>query len=245
MKKTEEQNLLKKIETAGLVGRGGAAFPVALKWRAVKDELEKHNVKKAYIVANGAEGEPGVKKDGYVLAKEADDFVLGLDLALNFLGAERVEKVYLFLNYDYLSQAKKEVSRVLAADKKYLNLAKKIEFFLKPKDSGYIGGEESAILNIIEGQRTEPRFRPPYPTTKGLWGQPTLVNNIETFLDIALVAKDEYRAERLFTISGFVKKPGVYRYPALITINEVLKKVAIIQFQISLSKLVATLAAKY
>lgn len=224
MKKISKQKLLQKIEEAALVGRGGAAFPVALKWRAVKEEIDKKKTSSAYIVANGAEGEPGVRKDGNILIKESQDFVLGLNLALNFLGVNKVERVYLFLNKDYFSKTKKEVLKVLASDKCYLNLSKKIEFFLKPEGSGYIGGEESAILNIIEGKRTEPRYRPPYPTTSGLFNQATLVNNIETFLDVALAAKNQYRGERLFTISGFVKKPGVYRFPALMSINEVLRK---------------------
>ncbi len=215
-----KSSLIQKIEEAALVGRGGASYPVAWKWRAVKDSLKKE--KEAYIIVNGAEGEPGVKKDGFILEKYSEDFIFGLNLAFEFLGPDKVKKVYLFLNKDYLKNFQAKLKKVLS-DEKFKALNKKIEFFQKPIDSGYIGGEESAILNIIEGLKTEPRFRPPFPTTKGLFNKPTLVNNVETFFDVALVSKNEYQAERFYTISGAVKKPGVYRFPALMPIEEVLK----------------------
>lgn len=224
MKREEEKKLLKKIEDNALVGRGGAAFPVAIKWRAVKDELSRRKKESAFIIANGAEGEPGVRKDGYILEKETNDFVFGLYLATIFLGINRVEKIYIFLASDYFLKTKNNVLKIINSEKKYFEFGKKIEFFLKPKDSGYIAGEETAILNIIEGKKIEPRFKPPFPTVNGLWQKPTLINNIETFLDVALLAKNEYRAERLFTISGAVKRPGIYRLPALTTISDVLKK---------------------
>ncbi len=214
-------NLIDKIESAALVGRGGAAFPVAWKWRAVKEALKSES--EAYIVVNGAEGEPGVKKDGFILEKYTEDFILGLNLAFEFLGNNKVKKIYLFLNKDYIKSSGNKIKKVLA-DKKYSDLVKKVEFFSKPLDSGYIGGEESAILNIIEGKKGEPRFRPPFPTTCGLFSKPTLVNNVETFLDVALVAKEEYCGDRFYTISGAVKKPGVYCFPALMPIESVLKQ---------------------
>lgn len=214
------KNLLKKIEDAALVGRGGASYPVAWKWQAVLESLKKSDC--GYIVANGAEGEPGLKKDGYVLNKHLADFILGLNLMFQFLGEKKIKKVYIFLNKDYYKEYSKKIISLLE-NKEYSSLGKKVELFLKPIDSGYIGGEETAILNIIEGKKAEPRFRPPFPASCGLFSKPTLVHNIETIYNISLVSKGEYREERLYTILGAVKKPGVYRFPALMNIEDVLK----------------------
>ncbi|NCN22002.1 hypothetical protein GW758_01230 [Candidatus Falkowbacteria bacterium] len=216
-------DLINKIESAALVGRGGAGYPVAWKWKAVEEALKSE--KEAYIVVNGAEGEPGVKKDAFILEKHPEDFIFGLNLAFEFLGKNKVKKIYLFLNKTYIKSSANKIRKILA-DKKYSDLEKKVEFFSKPLDAGYIGGEESSMLNIIEGKKGEPRIRPPFPTTSGLFSKPTLINNVETFFDVALVAKDEYRGDRFYTISGAIKKPGVYRFPALMPIENVLKQSA-------------------
>lgn len=216
-----KNTLLSKIEAAALVGRGGASFPVAWKWSSVLNALKKETA--AYIVVNAAEGEPGVKKDGFILEKHTEDFLDGLNLALEFLGTKKVKKIYLFLNKDYFKKSELKIKNLLL-QKKYQELAKKFDFFLKPLDAGYIGGEETAILNIIEGRKAEPRFKPPFPTTLGLFNKPTMVNNVETFLDVALVSRGEYKNERFYTISGAVKKPGVYCFPALMPIETILKQ---------------------
>lgn len=214
------KDLINKIEEAALVGRGGAAYPVAWKWQAVIQSLRDSDC--GYIVANGAEGEPGVKKDGYILNKYLADFISGLNTIFKYLGEKKIKKVYIFLNKDYYSDYSKKIIKLLE-NKEYLSLSKKVQLFLKPLDSGYIGGEETSILNIIEGKKAEPRFRPPFPTSCGLFSKPTLVHNIETIYDISLVAKGEYRGDRCYTISGAVKKPGVYRFPALMSIEDILK----------------------
>lgn len=215
-----KNNLLAKIEAAALVGRGGASFPVALKWFSIFNALKKET--EAYIVVNAAEGEPGVKKDGFILEKHTEDFLDGLKLAFEFLDSKKVKKIYLFINKEYFKKSALKIKKLLE-QKKYQELANKFDFFLKPIDSGYIGGEETAILNIIEGKKAEPRFRPPFPTTFGLFAKPTMVNNVETFVDVALVSRGEYKNDRFYTISGAVKKPGVYRFPALMPIEAILK----------------------
>lgn len=215
------KNFLEKIEAAALVGRGGAAYPVSCKWRAVKESLKKSDY--GYIIANGSEGEPGVKKDGYILENHLDNFIFGLNLSLTFLGVKKIKKVYIYLNKDYFKKYSKKINKLLET-KEYSHLKEKIEIFLKPIDSGYVGGEETSILNIIEGKKAESRFRPPYPSTSGLFSKATLVNNIETFFDIALLSKGEYKSERFYTISGDVKKPGVYRFPSSMSVEDVLKK---------------------
>lgn len=214
-------SLIQKIENAGLVGRGGASYPLHLKLKAVKDALKQ--AKEGYIIINGAEGEPGVKKDGYIIAHYSEDFLNGVNLALNILGVKKIKSVYFFLKKDYLDKHSSKLKQILNK-KEYVDLKKRAIFIAKPKDAGYIGGEEMAMINIIEGKKAEPRLKPPFPTVSGLFNKPTLINNVETLLDISLVAKDEYHEDRFYTISGAVKKPGVYRFPALMPIETVLKQ---------------------
>lgn len=215
-----KNKLLQAIEDAGLVGRGGASYPVAMKWSAVLTALK--SAKGGYIIANGAEGEPGVSKDAYILEKYPEDFLEGLLLANNFLGDAKIKKIYIFLSHDYYKKYLKSLKNVLNK-KHFLRISSKIIFFPKPIDSGYIGGEETTILNIIEGKRAVPRLRPPYPTSCGLHDSPTLVHNIESLYNIALVSKNEYQGKRFYTINGAAKKPGVYFYPADWTLEKVLK----------------------
>jgi len=218
---SERIDILKKIEKVALVGRGGAAYPTALKWRAVKNALKKEN--DAYIIINGSEGEPGVKKDAYILKNHGAEVVNGINFAFKFIGEKKVKKIYFFLKSDYYQNYLESVKKTLSL-KKYLPLSKKIEFFIKPEDAGYIGGEESVILNVIEDGELTPRLRPPYPTEKGLFNKPTLIHNIETLYNISLVSKNEYLAHRFYTISGAVKHHGVFDLPANLSIEEILLK---------------------
>lgn len=234
-----DKDLIHKIKLAGLVGRGGAEFPVYLKWLAVyraiisqenihcqvrgQDEIacyyhpdQSPRPKVCYVVANGAEGEPGIKKDGHILDKHPEIFLSGLKLAADFL---RAKKVYLFLRHDYFKKYQDNLIKEAAK----ISLLHKLEIIAKPEGAGYIAGEESTILNIIEGGRIEPRLRPPYPTAHGLYNQPTLINNIETFYDVALVASGKYKKERFFTLNGEIKNKGVFAYPVNWTIAQVLK----------------------
>jgi len=214
-------NILAKISAAGLVGRGGASYPTAAKWAAVKAALK--NKKQGYIIVNGAEGEPGVKKDGYILKHYPAEVINGVYLADQFLGPDKIKKIYIFLNPDYYKKYNVLVKGVLAAPK-YKTLKEKTEFFIKPERLTYISGEESALLNLLEGKKVEPRLRPPYPTVHGLHGRPTLINNTETFYDVSLVAQDRYEDTRFYTISGAVKHPEVYKLPFNLTIEEILKR---------------------
>ncbi|MFA5155172.1 MAG: NADH-ubiquinone oxidoreductase-F iron-sulfur binding region domain-containing protein [Patescibacteria group bacterium] len=213
-------NILAKIADAGLVGRGGASYPTAAKWSAVKAALKGR--KQGYIILNGAEGEPGVKKDGFIIRHYPAEVIEGLDLADRFLGPDKIKRVYLFLNQAYFKNYASGLRQVLARQK-YRTLRPKTEFFIKPERLTYISGEESALLNLIEGKKVEPRIRPPYPTEYGLYGRPTLVNNTETFYNVALAVSGRYEEKRFYTVSGAVKHPGVYQLSVHATIAEVLK----------------------
>lgn len=216
-------DILNKIRKAGLVGRGGAGFPTADKWEAIK----KAKGKKKYVVGNASEGEPGVAKDSYILENFAEEVIEGIKIAIDFLGAE---KAYIYINHNYYKKFYKTLAKIIGKAP--------IEFFIKPIDSGYIGGEESSMLNAIEGRRIEPRLHPPFPVTNGLWGCPTLINNVETFYNVSLVALNKYKkdlrqghrhgeaggARRFYTISGDCLWTGVFSFPENWTIEKILKE---------------------
>jgi len=191
------QNVLKKITVAGLVGRGGASYPTALKWTTVKEALKTKT--EGYIILNGAEGEPGVQKDAYIINHYPDEVINGLYLADQFLGSAKINKIYIFLNKEYFKKYANGLKKVLKL-KKYQKLQEKIIFFIKPDRLTYISGEESALLNLIEGKKVEPRLKPPYPAESGLFGKPTLINNTETFYNVSLVSKNKYHDTRFLLL---------------------------------------------
>ncbi|MEK7203151.1 MAG: NADH-ubiquinone oxidoreductase-F iron-sulfur binding region domain-containing protein, partial [Patescibacteria group bacterium] len=210
-------DILTKIKQAGLIGRGGACFPVAEKWQAVYNA--PGNCK--YIVCNASEGEPGMAKDGCIIEKYADRLIDGIKIAINFLSSGKQNNkfqtsAYLYINNKYYKKYYKKLNQSIGNSH--------IKIFVKPYDSGYIGGEESSLLNAIEGKRIEPRLKPPFPVSNGLWGCPTLINNVETFYNISLVANNEYKNFRFYTISGDCLYGKVYQLPADFTIQKILIK---------------------
>lgn len=209
-------NILNKIKKVKLIGRGGGNFSTAIKWGMVK----KATGNKKYVICNASEGEPGVKKDGYLLKNYGKEVVDGMRIAIDFLKTNNnFVEGYIFINHQYYKKFGKNLKKYIVNNKKY-----KIEFFVKPASAGYIGGEETSLLNAIEGKRIEPRFRPPFPTTVGLRNCPTLINNVETFYNVSLVASDEFKNNRFYTISGDCINNGVYELADDLTIIEILKE---------------------
>jgi NADH:ubiquinone oxidoreductase subunit F (NADH-binding) len=202
-------NILNKIKKTKLQGRGGGCFPTALKWQLVSQE----KAKRKFVVCNASEGEPGVKKDYYLLKKHPDLVVAGMRIAIEFLDAD---KGYIYINPDYYKELGPKLKKAIANAH--------IDIFPKKHIAGYVGGEETSALNHIEGLRIEPRLRPPFPPQKGLWGFPTLVNNVETFYNIALIESGEYEHKRFYTISGNCIFEGVYELPEDYTIKQILKE---------------------
>jgi NADH:ubiquinone oxidoreductase subunit F (NADH-binding) len=201
--------ILDKIKKTNLVGRGGACFPVASKWEAVLNAPGETK----FVVCNASEGEPGVKKDGFIIEKYFDRVLDGMEATREFIGAE---KIYFYVNPHYYKIFKEKLKKEIG------HLP--IEIFIKPEGAGYIGGEESSVLNAIEGKRIEPRLRPPFPTTHGLFGCPTLVHNVETFFNISLLNTNEFKNERFYTIGGDALWNGVYLLPDYFTIEKILKE---------------------
>jgi len=217
--------LLQKIADNQLTGRGGACFPVAKKWLLVESglsaKIQNSNEKVIlYLVANGSEGEPGVKKDFYLLDKYPESVISGIKETMSYFrgrfGRNIDVRSIVYLNHDYFTRFRRQLQKLIEADN--------IKLFQKPNEAGYIGGEETALLNVLEGRRAEPRLKPPFPAESGLWGMPTLVQNIETFYHISRIASDQYLKTRFYTVGGDCFAPGVYEFSEDITINEVLSK---------------------
>ncbi len=206
-------SIIKKIESACLVGRGGAGFPTHIKWQSVA----KAKSKTRYLVINGAEGEPGIYKDGYIIKNHLKEFSSGVKIASDTIKAE---KIYFYLNSKYYPTYKDKITTQFNR----VGLKNKFEIFKKPKDAGYIGGEESTILNILEGKRAEPRLRPPFPTEEGLFGEPTLINNIETLYNVYLVSVNKFSGKRFYSVNYGPKNKGVYHLEDDLSIEEVLRQ---------------------
>lgn len=190
-------DLLVAIERAQLVGRGGASFPAHLKWRRIK-ELD---APKKYVVCNASEGEMGVRKDFYLLEKFPEKVFKGMVLAMDFLSTK---EGYLNINKNYYQTLKSKIDPVLQVCRQSGYLINVFE-----EDPSYIGGETGALLNAIEGKKTQPRPDEPSPSVKGIFGCPVLLHNVETLYDVARVAEGSYQPTRLATILG-VAHEGVF-----------------------------------
>ena len=201
------QDIIQKLKQSGLTGRSGSGFPVWQKWQAVAEAQSP----KKYIICNASEGEPLVFKDGYILEKYPQEVINGIKIALKTIDNSHG---YIYLNKDYYSRFSQALKNIIGNSP--------ITLFEKP--SGYIAGEETTLLNVIEGKRPEPRVKPPYPTQVGLWGKPTLINNVETFYWISKIFKDEYEGKRFYSIEGDIKNKGVVELPETDTIKQILEK---------------------
>jgi len=204
--------LLEKIEAAKLVGRGGAEFPTALKWKLVK---QAKGIKK-YVICNASEGEIGLFKDIYILEHYTEDVFTGMRLAMDFLGTK---DGYININANYYRKLHEKIDALIEVYKK-----QGYTFKIFREKPSYIGGEETALLNAIEGKRAKPRLKPPYPSDKGLFGKPTLIHNVETLYNICQVHRDTFQDNRFYCLSGPLRYPGVYELPARLTLKEVLEE---------------------
>ncbi len=210
-----KKNLLQKIEQAGLVGRGGASFPVHLKWQRMQETpLTKPDQTKV-VVCNVSEGEPGVKKDFYILTHYPTEVFQGLKLALDFLDSQTA---YFNFNADYWQLLKTKLQPII---QNYQDQGYHLTIF--QEEPSYIGGETGSLLNAIEGKRVEPRLKPPSPSLAGIKGNPVLLHNVETLYNVSLVAQDKFKNERFYTIGGQAQNPGVYCLAADLPVAKVLE----------------------
>ncbi len=217
--------LVTALKDAGLRGMGGAGFPTGTKWDLVRKEAATPK----YVICNADESEPGTFKDREVLRHASHLVIEGMALAARVVGAARG---IVYLRHEY-GPEEEALERALhdARARGALGDPFDVEVFVSP--GGYILGEETALLEALEDRRGEPRNKPPFPGQKGLFGQPTLINNVETFAmvpAIALRGADWWKAEgvrgcpgrKLVAVSGHVAAPGVYEVPMGTTVGELL-----------------------
>ena len=179
--------LIKKIKQANLIGRGCNSFATADKWELVK----KAPGKIKYVICNCSESEPGVFKDKYILKKYPEKIIDGIVLAGKYIGAA---KGFIYLNPEYYDEFDVKLNKIITEKK--LN----IEIYQKPLHD-YVGGEETAVINSMQGLRVEPKLKPPYPTTNGFENCPTIVNNCETLYSVSLINSGEYKNTRFYCCS--------------------------------------------
>lgn len=204
--------LIDKIEQAGLVGRGGAGFPTHLKWRMVKKA--KGDTK--YVICNASEGEIGLFKDVHILKTHPEKVFEGMALAMDYVGTKTG---WINFNKEYYKQTRRKVDKLVSFYK-----GEGYTIHIYKEDPAYPGGEETALLNNIEGKRLQPRMKPPYPSDVGLFGKPTLIHNVETLANVSDVHRGIFEDKRYVCISGMAKNKGVFHLPADYTIQKILKE---------------------
>ena len=221
------------LKASGLRGMGGAGFPAGVKWELVQQA--PGGVK--YVICNADESEPGTFKDRVILQMLPDLVLEGMALAALTVGAS---KAIIYIRHEYARQRdvllrtlkQRQDEGVLGAY--MMGSSHHVEFEIFESPGGYICGEETALLEALEDRRAEPRHKPPFPGTHGLFGAPTLLNNVETFAMVPGIVlkggdwwagqgKNGAKGLKFLAVSGQVKRPGVYEVPLGITANELIE----------------------
>ena len=212
--------VIAEVTASGLSGRGGAAFPTGVKWRGVADQEGRPR----HLVCNADESEPGTFKDRVVMEGDPYSLVEAMTIAGTAIGAEQG---WLYIRGEYpvaMGRLRHAIDEAYAEGLLGDDVAGsgiRFDLTLRSGAGAYICGEETALFNSLEGYRGEPRNKPPFPTTHGLFGEPTAINNVETLVNvppIVLMGGEAYAAvgtkqspgTKLFCLSGRVKRPGTY-----------------------------------
>jgi NADH-quinone oxidoreductase subunit F len=223
--------VVKEVTDAKLVGRGGAAFPTGLKWQGARSATLPR-----YLVCNADESEPGTFKDRVLMEHDPFSLIEAMTIAGFATGCE---KGYLYLRGEYpLALARIGNAIRSCRDRGFLGdnvLGDGVRFDIELRRGAgaYICGEETALMNSLEGRRGEPRNKPPFPTEAGLFGKPTVINNVETLVNVlpivieggkafAAIGTEKSTGPKLFCVSGHVRRPGTYEAPFGITLRELL-----------------------
>jgi NADH-quinone oxidoreductase subunit F len=214
------------VKKAGLRGRGGAGFPTAMKWAA----LPPDDGGSRYLVVNADEKEPGTMKDRFLMEGDPHQLLEGVAIAALAVGARTV---YIYLRREY-GRCARELERAMG-EAYDAGLLEGLEIHLHQSAGRYLCGEETGLLNAIEGKRAAPRNKPPFPQVSGLWGRPTVVNNVETLSNLPHILRegaDWYKSlsasndggTKIYGASGWVVKPGLWELPLGATAGEILER---------------------
>jgi len=226
------EDVIAIVKNSGLRGRGGAGFPTGMKWGFVASAKSD----KKYVVCNADESEPGTFKDRLILEGDPHSIIEAMIIAAYAVGAD---EGYIYVRGEY-DLAQMRLKTAIQQAKEYGMLGENIfgsghsfNLHVHAGAGAYVCGEETALLESIEGKRGEPRPRPPYPTTEGLWGKPTLINNVETLANIPAIIRhgaDWFKSfgtssspgTKVYTILGNVNKTGLVEVSMGITLREVI-----------------------
>jgi NADH-quinone oxidoreductase subunit F len=227
------EEIVNEIRASGLVGRGGAAFPTGIKWEGAAEAPGSEK----YVICNADESEPGTFKDRILLIDDPHRTLEGMLIAGYAIGAQ---KGYIYIRAEYLyilpvlENALNEAKEANLLGDNILDSGFSFDIEIRVGAGAYICGEETALFESIEGKRGFPRVKPPFPTTHGVFGKPTVINNVETLCNVPLIISQgatEYRkigtekspGPKLFCVSGDVSTPGLYEVPFGVTLRELLE----------------------
>jgi NADH-quinone oxidoreductase subunit F len=225
--------VIDQVKASGLRGRGGAGFPTGMKWAFTDKKAWPH-----YVVANADESEPGTFKDREILEGNPFQFLEGVAITAY---AVQANAAYIYLRGEFwqiAQQLDQHIAEMEAADflgEKLFGTGYSLRIYTHLGAGAYICGEETALLESIEGKLGQPRLRPPFPPSYGLFGKPTVVNNVETLTNVPLIigrGVDWYRTQgtekspgvKIFSLSGCVNRPGNYELPLGTTFRELIVK---------------------
>jgi NADH-quinone oxidoreductase subunit F len=231
MKPTE---IIDTVKNSGLRGRGGACFPTGLKWSFMPQKSDKPK----YLCCNGDESEPASFKDREIFEKNPHQFIEGTLIACWAMG---IKTAYVYIRGEYykwieiLQKALDEAYAKKFIGKNICGSKYSVDIYIHRGAGAYICGEETALLNSIEGKRGMPRFKPPFPANFGLWGCPTTINNIETLANIppiiekgaewfSKIGEPKHAGTLLYGLSGHVNKPGIYELPSGTLLTDLIYK---------------------
>ena len=220
------------VKTSGLRGRGGAGFPTGLKWQFV----DKKSPKPKYICCNADESEPGTFKDHVLMERNPHLLFEGCLIGCHAIGA-KVAYIYIrgeFFHVQEVLEAELEKARAAGfVGKNILGTGFDCEIYVHRGAGAYEAGEETALIESLEGKRAQPRLKPPFPAVEGLYGCPTAVNNVETLCNVPLIIEhgadwfakigpEKNGGPKLFCISGHVKKPGTFEAPMSVSLKDLI-----------------------
>ncbi len=231
LKKMTPPEIIEEIRLSGIRGRGGAGFPTATKWQTVASMEEKER----YIICNGDEGDPGAFMDRMLLESYPYRIIEGMVIAAFAVGAAE-GILYIRAEYPLAVQRVREALKICYQEgylgENIMGSGFNLKLDISEGAGAFVCGEETALINSVEGRRGFPRIRPPFPAEKGLHDKPTLVNNVETFaqipyifrrgsLAIKNIGKGDSRGSKVFALAGKVKRGGLIEVPMGITIREI------------------------
>lgn len=230
----EPEKIAEIVKDSGLRGRGGAGFTTGMKWQF----MPKESAKPCYLAVNGDESEPGTFKDRQIIERNPHQFLEGVLIAGR---AIRAAAAYVYIRgeytrpYEILMEARRQAYERGFFGDNIFGTGRKFDVYVTRGGGAYICGEETGMLESIEGRKGQPRKRPPFPAASGLWQSPTTVNNVETISHVPLILRNgvdwfkKFGTEKstgntLFGISGSVNRPGVYELPLGVPMREIIEK---------------------